>query len=234
MITTVFFDVGATLLTPRFDEGITFANLANRLDIAIDPQEVIAKVPLMYELYDQLYEQDDSFWSDNVRAKAIWIEMYEYLAALLDIPSDFWHDLAETTYKHYFSASAWKLYDDVRPTLEKLGRSGFRMGLISNWDANLDAVIEGLGIAHFFETIIASADVCLHKPMPEIFELALAQMGISAEQAAHVGDHIYADVEGAARVGMTAMLLDRDNSQSDYPGTRITSLLDIEPILMAL
>jgi len=230
-VKAIFFDVGATLLAPAKDEGETFTQLAAELDIVIDPDEVVAKVPLMYGLYEQLYEQDDSFWSDTVRAQAIWIEMYEYMASLLGIPKQRHRELAEVVYRHYFSAAAWTTFDDVLPTLQTLRGRGIRMGLISNWDSTLCSIIDGLGMASYFETVVASADVCLHKPMPEIFELALRRLAVNAHETLHVGDHLHADVEGAAQAGITPLLLDRAGKHTDFEGLRIQSLLEIEALL---
>lgn len=231
MIKAVFFDVGATLLTPKENEGVTFTQLAGELGISIDPQEVIEKIPLMYGLYEQLYEQDDSFWGDAVRAQAIWIEMYEYMASLLGIPQQQHRELAQTVYHYYFSSQAWRLYDDVLPALELLQERGLRMGLISNWDSTLSSIVEGLNLSHYFETIISSADVRLHKPMPEIFQLALKRLDIEAEEALHVGDHLHADAKGAEAVGITPLLLDRNDKHVSYEGFRVKSLLQIAPVL---
>jgi len=232
-IKAISFDVGATLLTPKENEGTTFMLLAQEMGIAVDPAEVIEKIPLMYGLYEQLYEQDDSFWGDAVRAQAIWIEMYEYMASLLGIPQQYRRELALIVYRYYFSPGAWKLYDDVLPTLNCLRERGIRMALLSNWDSTLVSIIEGLSMAEYFDAIIASADVHLHKPMPEIFQLALSRLGVGSHEAMHVGDHLFADAKGAARVGILPLLLDRNDRHPDYEGLRIKSLLEIAAILDA-
>lgn len=230
-ITTVFFDVGATLLTVSADEGTTFTRIARDFDIELDPDEVLRKAPLMYGLYEQLYEQDDSFWSDDVRARAIWIEIYEYLASLLGVPPEQRRPLAEAVYLYYFSPGSWRIFDDVIPTLDALQERGIRMGLISNWDSTLDPIIEGLNLSHYFETVLASAVVQLHKPMPEIFHLALERMDTPAANAMHVGDHLFADARGSAQVGMTPVLIDRWNRHPDYEGIRVDDLTQILGLL---
>jgi len=231
VIKAIFFDVGATLLTPADNEGVTFARLAKEHGFWVDPVEVAKKIPLMYELYEQRYEQDDSFWSDDARARAVWIEMYEYMASLLGLDEQCGSTLAQAVYSYYFSHEAWKLFDDVLPTLETLRKCSYRMALISNWDATLISIIDGLGIAHYFEAIISSADVRLHKPMPQIFQLALDALGVNASEALHVGDHPYADVEGAREVGIRPVLLDRHSLYENFNELRIKSLLDIKTVL---
>jgi FMN phosphatase YigB (HAD superfamily) len=49
------------------------------------------------------------------------------------------------------------------------------------------------------------------KPHPAIFQSALEQLGVTAEEAAMVGDSPEDDVEGAKALGMRAFLIDRDD-----------------------
>jgi putative hydrolase of the HAD superfamily len=207
----VFFDVGQTLLTPAISEATVFTEAAARVGVTLDPADVERHMPAVYRHYEELYEEDDTFWSDDTRATQIWIEMYRYLCELVGLGE---HGLAIGTLVHerYFTAASWKPYDEVIPTLEALQRRGIRMGLISNWDSSLEDVITGLGMSRFFSVIISSAVVRLHKPMPEIFELALERMGAVPEESMHVGDHLYADVAGARQAGITPVYLDRDGS----------------------
>ena len=69
--------------------------------------------------------------------------------------------------------------------------------------------MDGLGLTPELETIVSSAEVGLHKPDPRIFELACERLGVDPVEAAHVGDHHYADIVGAQAVGMLPVLIDR-------------------------
>ena len=65
------------------------------------------------------------------------------------------------------------------------------------------------GCGAIVESVAAAAGVrpiVVGKPEPPLFELALARMGVTAEEAAMVGDSVDSDVRGARRVGMTAIL----------------------------
>ena len=230
-IKAVFFDVGGTLLTPIQDEGATFSDIATRMGFEVDPVEVKEKAPQMYVRYEHAYEQDNSFWNSHDRAKGLWIELYEYMAALLGVPEEAHYKYAEAVYLFYFSPGAWKAFDDVLPMLDALTERGLRLGLISNWDSSLAAVIEGLDMTHYFETIIASADVAMHKPNHEIFDLALDRFGIEANEAMHVGDHLHADAIGANDAGLCGVLLDRKGKYPDFEGHRVASLMEILDIL---
>jgi putative hydrolase of the HAD superfamily len=227
MITTVFFDVGNTLLTPAIPETEVLIGAAASLGATVDKALVERNIPLMYERYEELYEADNSIWADEDRAVGIWLNIYEYLCGLVGIP-ELGPQVAQISYEKFLDPDSWKLFDDVIPTLFALKSRRARIGLISNWDRSLKSIIDGMGIGFYFDAIISSADVGLHKPQPEIFKLALREMDAFAREAMHVGDHLHADVAGAAAAGLTPVLLDRDNryeDSGDYP--RVQTLRDI-------
>ena len=65
------------------------------------------------------------------------------------------------------------------------------------------------GCGAIVEAVAAAAGVrplVVGKPEPPLFELALARMGLSAGEAAMVGDSVDSDVRGARRVGLMAVL----------------------------
>jgi putative hydrolase of the HAD superfamily len=217
-IRAITFDVGATLLTPAIEESAVFVEEAARFGIALEPAAVQANMPRVYERYDELYEQDDSFWSDDERATAIWIDMYSYLCQLVGMTEHI-SDVARGVHRRYEAAASWRAFSDVVPVLDALQGLGVTMGLISNWDATLVPVMQGLGLAHYFETMISSADVGMRKPERCIFELALERLGVPASEAAHVGDHAYADAQGALGAGMHAVLLRREGPQAGWSDT---------------
>jgi putative hydrolase of the HAD superfamily len=228
--TTVFFDVGNTLLTPAIDESRVFVAKAAHYGIELDQAEVEANIPWMYRFYEELYTQDDTFWADEKRAMAIWEEMYEALAHRLGI-DHLAQALARAVHEVYLKPESWKPFDDVLPTLDALQERGITMGLISNWDSSLIAIIEGLGMGSYFKAVIASAVVNLKKPDAPIFELALDLLGAQPKTALHVGDHITADVEGARAVGITPVLLDRARKHTAVSCRRVEALTDLLGLL---
>ena len=131
---------------------------------------------------------------------------------------------------HYlFAANSTTLYDDAIPTLQHLRDAGFKLAIVSNWDTPLDPLTERLGIAEYFDAIVASHDVRVRseKPDPHIFNYALAAIGVSAEEAVHVGDTYEADIVGAQAVGIRPILLDRDGTQAGRWDETIRSLAEL-------
>ena len=125
------------------------------------------------------------------------------------------------------------LYDDVVPTLQRLRAAGFKLAIVSNWDTPLDPLTERLGIAEYFDAIVASHDVRVRseKPDPHIFNYALTAIGVSAEEVVHVGDTYAADIIGAKDVGIRPILLDRDGTQTGRWNETVQSLSELPEML---
>ena len=132
-----------------------------------------------------------------------------------------------------FAASNTILYNDAVPTLAHLQNAGFKLAIVSNWDTPLDPLTERLGIADYFDAIVASHDarVRSEKPDPHIFNYALAAVDVSAEEAVHVGDTYEADIVGARDVGIRPILLDRDGTQTGKWEETIRSLAELPELL---
>lgn len=96
--------------------------------------------------------------------------------------------------------------------LDDLRRSGLRLGLISNiWPPYLIAVRRHFG--SFFDSHVPAPlqlysfrEGCA-KPSPELFRRALRAADVAAGDAAMVGDSYAEDIEPAARLGMSTVLV---------------------------
>lgn len=90
-----------------------------------------------------------------------------------------------------------ELYQEAAELLEKLS-GHYRLGAITNGNAD----VHHIGIDHYFDFVITSAQAGCAKPAPGIFRKALDESGVLAHECAHVGDNPYADVQGARAQGM--------------------------------
>ena len=200
---------------------------AGSLGVVVDIAAVEEAIPAMYRYYEQLFKEDNSIWGDDNRAINIWMLMYEYLCELVGIP-EVGPEVAKIGYTAYLKAGSWELFDDVMPTLDALKSQGISLGIISNWDSSLQGIIDGMGIMPYFDTLICSAVVGLHKPQTEIFKLALDEMGVEKSETLYVGDHMDADIKGALKAGITPVLIDRHARFKDGEGyIRIQNLEEI-------
>ena len=87
------------------------------------------------------------------------------------------------------------------PVLEAL-RGRYRLGIVSNFYGNLEAVCRGAGLASLFEVIVDSHRVGAEKPDPAIFRAALEPLCATPATTLFIGDSLRRDREGARRIGM--------------------------------
>lgn len=95
------------------------------------------------------------------------------------------------------------LPEDTLMTLRTLKDRGKRLGIITNGPSQWQSrKLDSLGIRNFFDTVVISGEEGVEKPHPEIFARALERCQVAANQAAFVGDHPEADIQGALNAGL--------------------------------
>ena len=103
------------------------------------------------------------------------------------------------------------LFDDVLSTMKTLGEQNLTLGLLTNLQRDIDPICEKLGVRTYLDFTVTSAEAGADKPEPPIFLLALERAGVNASETVHVGDQYKLDVVGARGVGISPILIDRDN-----------------------
>jgi len=101
------------------------------------------------------------------------------------------------------------LFDDVAPALNDLKGRGLVLGLISNVDHDITAMLNELGLPSWLDIVVTSLDSGFNKPRPEIFQEALKRAGVQPSEAVYVGDQYQVDCVGANQAGIRGILLDR-------------------------
>jgi putative hydrolase of the HAD superfamily len=112
-------------------------------------------------------------------------------------------------YEEFTDPATWRVYEDVRPCLDRLLGSGIKLGVISNWDERLRPLLRALDLDRYFHTIVVSAEAGFHKPGPEIFRAAAKQLLTPPQAILHIGDSRSEDYEGARAAGFQSLLLKR-------------------------
>ena len=230
--TTVFFDAAGTLITVNGSVGTRYAVLARAYGKDVDPREVEAGFrrsfpkapPLAFPNAPaaKLAELEHAWWRAVVRDVFAGFGPFPRFDAYFD-----------ALYAAFAQPEAWRLYPETRPTLDALRDRGYRLGVISNFDARLFGLLEGLGIADYFDPIVASSRAGAAKPAPAIFRHALTTCGVKAEQAVHVGDTYELDVLGAQAAGVAAILIDRVERDTP-PDCPVVRSLDEVPGLLKI
>jgi FMN phosphatase YigB (HAD superfamily) len=100
-----------------------------------------------------------------------------------------------------------------RPILEALSER-YRLGIVSNFYGNLEAVCRGTGLCSIFSVLVDSHCVGVAKPDPAIFRVALDALCATPDTTLFVGDSLRRDREGARRAGMRFVWLQPENIEA--------------------
>jgi putative hydrolase of the HAD superfamily len=136
-------------------------------------------------------------------------------------------NLASRVRSFYLDESQWRVFDDVVPCLSSLQRLGWQHYILSNHVPELPQLAHVLGLSSFFVEVFSSGRTGYEKPHPEAFGGLLRQLPQNCT-VWMIGDNLAVDVEGAARVGIPAILVRKKQDGARY---YCDSLTGIERIL---
>ena len=196
-VEVVFFDVAGTLVKTVTPVGEVYARVAEQHGIELDPKDAEARFRQAFqELGRPNYSLPDG-------EKVWWRELVETVfgAAVTDV-------CFEELFNFYAKPQAWEAFPEVFAVLEALQKK-VRLGVISNFDARVLPVLDGLELAPFFEEVVYSGEVGSAKPEARIFEVACERMKVAPERCVLVGDDPERDLAGAKAAGMRCVLVDR-------------------------
>ena len=116
-----------------------------------------------------------------------------------------------------------RLFPDAVDVLPKLHKE-YRLGLVSDGYHEVQRrKIASLAIENYFDVIVLSDSLGRNfwKPSPKPFHVALAKLGINAEDAVYVGDNPEKDFLGARHAGLRSVRIKRPNCEhtQDSPAT---------------
>jgi len=102
-------------------------------------------------------------------------------------------------------------------------RGKFHTGLISNAWSGLREFITKEKLLDLFDTVIISAEIGMVKPSAKIYEVALNQAKVSADEAVFVDD-VQVNVEACEKIGMKGVLF----NEPEKSLSRLNHLLQIK------
>lgn len=199
-IQAVTFDAGGTLVFPYPSVGAVYAEVMSRHGLDHGPEEL---EETFRRVWSGAQRRNDQPASDE-REKAWWRAVVARILDELGHPADF-DALFNELWMAFAEPGHWRLRDGARECLQRLRDSGYRLGILSNWDHRLRQVLSGLGLTRYFDAVVISAEVGCEKPDRGIFECAQRMLGVPAEGLLHVGDSLFHDIDGARAAGWRAV-----------------------------
>ena len=228
---TVFFDVGETLVHPAPSFPELFASIVTRQGHACQTEDVVAVSRVVMHRFSEA-ARDNELWTTSAeKSRRFWTEIYDMMLSALALPAG--DGLRETLYREFTSLENYELFKDVPGAVSELQGAGVGLGIISNFEAWLEELLDMLGVKAAFPVRIISGVEGIEKPDPRIYLLALERAGIQADQAAYVGDNPEFDVEPPSALGIFSVLIDRRERHAQHPGPRIQDLGELVALLEA-
>jgi HAD superfamily hydrolase (TIGR01549 family) len=189
---TIFFDVGGTLLHVDWVYACNTIGLPPRRALLIQKNEKLGRFNLIQRL------------------KRGPVHGYEFLdccfsAAGLTVTKD----QLEALWKKHLQRNLWRITGrEVRETLQALLDQKYRLAVISNSEGKVKELLEETGLLQYFELVVDSGIEGVSKPDAEIFLRGCTRMKVDPKKSLYVGDVFDIDVIGAKRAGMQAALYD--------------------------
>jgi len=115
---------------------------------------------------------------------------------------------------------------DAVPTLTALKQRGLLTAVISNLATPYKKPFFTQKLNDLVDVTVFSCDCGILKPNPDIYRVALEQLGIPANNTIMVGDSFKSDVDGPAKIGIVGIHLVRSGDSSPA-NCAISSLHDV-------
>lgn len=193
-------------------------------------------VEISFAAFMQLHDEARNYLATTLRGQAAShnrVLFFKYIIEQLrgELAPALVSDLYECYWQSFYTHM--RPHPQLHQVLEKLSPS-YKMALVSN-HTTLPQLkkIEILNISHFFPVVITSEEAGVEKPDPQIFNLALERLEVSAKESIFIGDSLRGDIEGAAQLGMrtihTVEYIGRksESSPADHTIRTLPDLLDV-------
>ncbi len=201
------FDVGGTLIYPAEPVGETYAKFARAYGLKLPPEATTTAFrQAMKSSSPRAKDSIPNNGNDRVHWKKI---------VKLSLADNSFSDEAafekffEEVYLHYAQPKAWGVYPEVFEVFEALRDHEVDLVVLSNWDARLHNVLDGLGLGEYFSNRFISAELGWEKPDQAIYRHVAEILRIAPGQLLSVGDDAQNDVAGPKKAGWQTVQIER-------------------------
>lgn len=231
----IFFDAGFTLVEPKRPVAEVYAAEAAALDVPLGEELNVRLSELKSapeETVRQRFGKSVDLRSSEEIERQAWHRFTAALAQPFPLLSARHAEWLARLVAHFDSPDAWQPLPDAENLLSSL-KTRYRLAVVSNWHGALPAILDGVGLGSFFDTIITSSTAGFRKPHRAIFQHAIDQLGVAVDSVVHVGDSWSEDVLGAQAAGLRAIHFDRrstGNSPATPDGHQLAGVIRINKL----
>jgi len=147
------------------------------------------------------------------------------------LPDNFSDTFIKDFYDNMYKSVVLK--QETRQVLEKL-KGKYKLAILSNGDSiSQHNKINALDIVKYFDEVLVSGDIGIHKPDKEVFEYLADKLNVKCEECLMIGDVFSTDILGAYNANMLPVWISKDleRPSRNYHGYRINDLNELFVIL---
>lgn len=139
----------------------------------------------------------------------VWKNYFAAIFSETGVPRDRMREAGRLLTETHAGDHLWtQVAEGTTETLSALAAAGYRLGVVSNADGRMEALLASVGLRDHFEFVVDSELFGAAKPDPSIFLEGCRRMGLPPERCLYVGDLYPVDYLGATRAGLRAVLFD--------------------------
>lgn len=203
LLNLITFDVTGTLKVFQPPVAVKYAESAKKFGIHVDVEDVLKNFKVQMK---RLTKEHPNFGRDTGLGWRMWwteLVANSFKAAQPSCDEKRLHQLSEFLIDEYKTTRCWALEDGAIELLTHLKEKNIPLGVLSNNDERLEAVLESLKINSYFDFILTSYSAGVMKPDKRIFDIARAKIpgNVFPESCLHIGNSLELDYLGAKEAG---------------------------------
>lgn len=214
MIQAVVFDLGHTLWDIKRGDGTdlerVYSEMRDRLSAILGIPDLPSGETFRRAVRDAYADEGDTYYINGPELRqpptSYWVAK-----ACRSLRLSVGDEVLESLTPPLFATEIGRLEVDeaTRDAVRDLRAEGFKLGCITNTEADVGAIHAMLrqeGFFDLFDAIVVSSEEGWRKPHPSLFARAISILGVDKSATVFVGDSPYHDIGGAKSFGMRAIL----------------------------
>jgi putative hydrolase of the HAD superfamily len=166
------------------------------------------------------------------RTGEAWRDYFHFILAEVGVPAAEHEAIIDALWEAHERVGLWTVAIGGGPdVVRELKGRGLRIGVVSNAEGRVARDLELAGYGELLETVVDSHVVGVEKPDPEIFRIALRELGMPPDTAVYLGDVPSVDIEGARAASIAPILLDRHDLYPEAAAIRLRSIRELPALL---
>ena len=225
----IFFDVGWTMNKPASGHWMFTKKVYEHID-----KSVMSSLPK--EMVSNAYEQCMDYLNKNHLLKTeedeyeqfkIFYSMFLNHLPELKITKE---QIDEIAYDRTYNVNNYIFFNDVKKTIDILSKK-YKLGIISDTWPSIERILNSEGLLEYFSSKTYSYNLGVYKPNPKMYDHALSNLKIPAEETIFIDDSIE-NLIGAMNFDIQPVHINYKNeAETNLNITKINKLSDLLEIL---